>query len=151
MQLERTSLLAASPTVVADRMLDPDVMGFLMRPFVIVDPIDPPAFPQRWVPGRYRVKMRLFGRIPLGWQDIVVCDLVNSGERCGYRDRGSRSLARIWDHRLLVEACGDGRARYTDRLEVDAGTMTAMVWLFAQVLFWWRHRRWHALIARMPA
>ena len=68
MRAERTSPFDAPGPVVAELLFDPKTMVFLMRPFVVVAPIDPPAFPARWLPGRYRVSMRLFGFIPLGWQ-----------------------------------------------------------------------------------
>ncbi len=149
MRAERTSPFDAPRPVVAELLFDPKTMVFLMRPFVVVAPIDPPAFPPRWLPGRYRVSMRLFGFIPLGWQDIVVTDIVTDAAmgRWGFRDAGQGGLANRFDHQLLVEALGDRRSRYTDRLDVDAGFITAPVWLFAQALFAWRHHRWRVLVA----
>jgi hypothetical protein len=124
-------------------------MVFLLRPLVSVQPIEPAELPNRWEPGRYRVSMRLFGVIPLGWQNILVGDVVNdpSAGRWGFHDDGAGSLVRRWDHRILLEALPDGRSRYTDRVEVEAGLMTPGAWLFATVVFAWRHRRWRQLLA----
>jgi len=149
MRAERTSLLDAPGPAVAKLLFDPQTMVFVMRPLVVVVPIDPPAFPPRWVPGRYRVEMRLFGFIPLGWQDIVVTEIVADAAagRWGFRDAGQSGLVQRFDHQLILEGLDGERSRYTDRLDVDAGFMTATVWLFARAVFMWRHRRWRVLIA----
>src|SRR5262245_59380021 len=92
--------------------------------------------------------MRLLGFVSLGWQDIVVTDIVTDAAagRWGFRDAGSSPLARRFDHHLIAEAIDHRRTRYTDRLEVQAGLMTAPVWLFACALFAWRYYRWRVLV-----
>ena len=126
MRAERTSLFDAPGPVVAELLFDPNTVVFLMRPFVVVAPTDPPVFPPRWVPGRYRVRMRLFGFIPLGWQDIVITDVMMdaAAQRWSFRDAGAGGLAKRFDHQLMVEGLDDRRSRYTDRLDVDAGLLT---------------------------
>lgn len=52
---------------------------------------------------------------------------------------------RVWNHRLTFEPLGDERCRYTDEIELDAGWQTPGVWLFAQLSFRYRQRRWRAL------
>src|SRR5262249_4225959 len=104
MRIERASLLNAPGSEVADRMFDPQLMAFVLRPPVAGEPMDPPVFPRRWIPGRFRVRMRLFGFISLGWQDIVVADAQadSTAQRWAIRDTGSGALARRWDHCLSV-------------------------------------------------
>src|SRR5262245_27447548 len=116
MRAEQTSLFDAPGPVVAALLFDPNTMVFLMRPFVVVAPRDPPAFPPRWVPGRYRVQMRLFGFVPLGWQDIVITDIVTDAvaQRWSFRDAGQGGMAKRFDHLLIVEGLDDRRSRYTD-------------------------------------
>jgi hypothetical protein len=148
MRVERTSILDAPASRVADLMAAPQTMCFLMRPFVVVDPVEPPAFPQRWSIGRYRVRMRLFGLIPIGWQDIAITNMHAdpAAQRWSVHDAGKGPLARRWDHRFGVEPLDERRARYTDRVDVEAGIATVAIWLFAQFVFAWRHHRWHALL-----
>lgn len=52
---------------------------------------------------------------------------------------------RVWNHRLTFTPLGDARCRYTDEIELDAGWQTPFVWLFAQLAFRYRQRRWRAL------
>src|SRR5437870_4899264 len=150
MQIEHSSLLDAPAAVLAEYLLDPQTMCFLMRPFVMVEPVEPATLPPCWVPGRYRVHMRLGGLIPLGWQDLVVTavEANATAQRWSMRDEGTGRLARRWDHRLMLEGVDDRRARYTDRVDVEAGIATIGLWIFAHVLFAWRHHRWRVLAGR---
>jgi hypothetical protein len=63
------------------------------------------------------------------------------------RDRGSGDLASIWDHLVTIRAENPTRTRYTDELRVEAGKLTLLVWLWAQLFFRHRQRRWRALVA----
>jgi hypothetical protein len=93
------------------------------------------------------MKMRLLGFVPIGWEEIVVTDIEKdaAGQRWSFRDAGSGSLARRWDHRLIVQAWGE-RTRYTDRLEIEAGRLTLAAGWFGRLLFAWRHHRWRVLV-----
>jgi hypothetical protein len=148
MHVRRMSIFDARADRVADLASDPTHMRALLRPLVVAAPIDPPAFPRRWAPGRYRVDMKLFGFIPLGWQDIMVTAIGIDPltGRWHMHDAGCGLLARRWDHEIEVEALDDGRTRYTDRVEVEAGVTTIAAWLFAQAVFAWRHYRWRVLL-----
>jgi hypothetical protein len=150
MRMERTSEFDATAALMADLLFDPQTMVFLLRPLVTVEPIEPSTLPPKWVGGNYRTTMRLFGILPLGWQSIVVTEVVSDAAagRWGFRDDGAGRLARRWDHRTLLEALPDGRSRYTDTVEVEAGLLTPAAWLFAWTVFAWRHHRWHRLLAR---
>jgi hypothetical protein len=149
MRVKRTSEFDRPGPVVAALMFDPATMCLVMRPFVTVVPIAPAILPPRWETGRYRVAMRLFGIVPLGWEDIVVTDVIAdaSAGRWGFHDAGCGQFTRRWDHRLLVEGLPGNRSRYTDTVDIDAGLMTAVTWLFAWAVFSWRHRRWRRLLA----
>jgi len=69
-----------------------------------------------------------------------------SAGRAVLRDNGSGRLVPIWDHWIFLEDIGAGRTRYTDRVDVEAGVLTPMIWLFACLFYAHRQRRWHRLI-----
>ena len=152
MRIELTSDFERPAPTIAELLLKPETMCFLLHPVVRVVPRSPDRFPARWEVGRYRVSMWLFGFIPLGSQDIVITEIVADpvASRWGLHDDGSGSLTRRWDHRIKLEALAEGRARYTDRVEIEAGLMTPAAWLFARLVFAWRHRRWRQLTAAPP-
>ena len=58
-------------------------------------------------------------------------------------------LARTWNHLISMEPTGDNRCRYTDRIEIDAGIFTGLVWLYAHIFYRYRHKRWKRLIRNL--
>lgn len=151
MRVERSSEFERPAPIIAELLFNPETMAFLLRPVVRVVPRAPDRLPIRWQVGRYQVSLWLFGFIPLGRQDIVITEIVadpGSG-RWGMHDDGCGSLMRRWDHRAILKALPDGRARYSDRVEIEAGLVTPAAWLFAWMVFAWRHRRWRRLLAHI--
>jgi len=65
------------------------------------------------------------------------------------RDNGYSALITTWDHWITVEPDGERGTRYRDEVEVKAGLLTPFVWLFAQVFYRHRQRRWRALARRI--
>ena len=55
-----------------------------------------------------------------------------------------------WNHRLIFEPTSESSCRYTDEVEIDAGLSTPSVWLFAQLVYRYRQRRWR-MLARVLA
>jgi len=46
--------------------------AYVTRPLLTFEPVDPPTLPERWEAREYRVRMKLFGAVPLGWQIVKV-------------------------------------------------------------------------------
>jgi hypothetical protein len=42
-----------------------------------------------------------------------------------------------------------GTCRYSDEIEIDAGLLTPLVWLFARVFYGHRQRRWQKVAMRL--
>jgi hypothetical protein len=94
--------------------------------------------------GTFRVRMYLLGVVPLGWQAIVVSFPEHAGGFC-LRDNGYSPLISRWDHVITIEPAGDGTL-YRDRVAIEAGVITPLVWLFAQAFYRHRQRRWRELV-----
>lgn len=43
-----------------------------------------------------------------------------------------------------------GKVSYTDEIEIQAGWLTPVIWLFAHVFYRHRQRRWKALLKQDP-
>ena len=54
---------------------------------------------------------------------------------------------KVWDHSISISTAS-GRTRYRDTVTIDAGLFTLPVWLFAQVFYRHRQRRWRSLAKR---
>jgi hypothetical protein len=101
---------------------------------------------------RFLVDLTLFGVLPFGKQWIVPTVHMDDAAKWPkkLRDNGYSALITTWDHWITVEPDGERGTRYRDEVEVKAGLLTPFVWLFAQVFYRHRQRRWRALAERTP-
>jgi hypothetical protein len=145
-----STLLDAEPGAVWEELQRPALLEYVASPLVVFDPVDPRSFPEQWGADEYEVAMRLFGVVPLGRQTIRVSTVRatdTEGEQFyQLRDDGSGRLVPVWDHRISVRETADGKTVYTDEIEVEAGVLTPLVWLFATLFYCHRQRRWQKLV-----
>lgn len=95
------------------------------------------------------VRPRLFGVIPWGTRSMTF-ERVDSRRRT-IQTREHDALVARWDHRIQVRPLADGRCQYTDEIEINAGLLTPLVWLFAQCFYRHRQRRWQDVARRLSA
>lgn len=122
------------------------LLRFVSYPLVHFTPIEPRAWPDTWTEGTYWVGMRILGFLPFGKQAIVI-SYPESAAGFLLRDNGYSSLVEVWDHTILISTT-NGRTRYRDTVTIQAGLFTLPVWLFAQVFYRHRQRRWRLLAGR---
>lgn len=58
---------------------------------------------------------------------------------------------RRWDHLIQVEPLGPDQCRYTDRVEIEAGPLTPLIWAYAGLFYRYRQWRWQRLARRLAA
>ena len=132
-----------------DEVLTSRLLMHVSWPLLEFRPVNPPELPPTWSTGDYLVGMRLLGLMPLGRQKISISFPASASDVVLLRDNGSGQLLRRWDHLITIEpGSGPGRARYTDRIDVEAGRLTLVAWAFAHMLYRWRQHRWRRLAAR---
>jgi hypothetical protein len=151
MKLRIASIFDAPPERVWDEVRTTRLLRHVAAPLIVFDPVEPPVLPEIWPEGRHRVRMRALGILPIGRQWIVTSMPDPEEHARGVyriRDEGSGDLVRVWDHRIVIRARPDGRTDYADEVEVHAGLLTPVVWLFAHVFYRYRQARWRRLIAR---
>lgn len=104
--------------------------------------------PEVWPTERtIQVKSYLFGLIPLGTRTIHFDRVDAAAGEIATREHDP--LVRRWDHTVRVRPARNGRTRYCDDVIVQAGLLTPLVWLFAQVLYRHRQRRWKKVARRL--
>jgi hypothetical protein len=125
----------------------PDVFRAVSSPLLKMTSLEPDGFPQNWLgDGPHRIKISMFGIIPMGTQTIDVRFtsrpggvrmMIDAGETLS----GPLTVTRDWDHRMAISAAGSQKTLYRDRLVVKAGLLTPFVW-FGMWTFWqYRARR----------
>lgn len=88
----------------------------------------------------------LFHLLPLYRHTIEVVDLDETDQTIRSHEYGG--VLRRWDHTLHVEPIDDEHCRYSDTVEIDAGTMTSLVARSAVGIYRYRQRRWRRLVAK---
>lgn len=138
--------LECPPAEAIRHVRTPRLLAYVAAPWIHFEAMEPPALPDEWKPGRYRVRMKLFGVVPAGTQWIGIRAVEQRGERLLIHDMGTSALVRVWEHRIEISPAGDGRTRYCDRVRIDAGWRTPFVAWFARRFFAHRQRRWRRLV-----
>jgi len=81
------------------------------------------------------------------WRHEIRVARVDDGTR-EIRTTESGGPVTKWGHRISIEPRGE-RARYTDEIEIAAGVLTPLVWLYAQVFYRYRQARWQRLARKL--
>ena len=124
---------------------DPRSLQFVASPILRFEPAEQGGLPAEWRVGpTYLLKLYLLGVIPFGRHTIQLLEIDEDENTIISRESGS--VARVWNHTISFRESGPGVVTYTDRIEIDAGWLTPVIWLFAQVFYRHRQRRWKVLL-----
>jgi ligand-binding SRPBCC domain-containing protein len=137
--------LAAPPERVWETLKRVETLRYLTRGLLGFQPLGP--VPDELAPGDViRVRLMFFHVIP-GWaHEIRIVAVDEEARRIETTEHGGS--VKTWNHVLSVEPAADGRTRYTDTIAVDAGALTRVVWVYANLFYRYRQWRWRRL-ARM--
>jgi hypothetical protein len=121
----------------------------VLAPVVRIAPVRGGILPGRWTHGATaRCRLYLFGFIPLGVHTLEFLRV--DGARREIQTHESDALVARWDHLVRVEPAGS-QCRYSDEVVIDAGRLTPVVALFANLLYRHRQRRWRRIAKRLVA
>jgi len=95
----------------------------------------------------YRLRLLFFGVVPAWRHEIHVVRLDERAREIRTEERGGP--VRDWRHRITVDEEGWGSTRYMDELDISAGAVTPLVWLYAQFFYRYRQMRWRRLARRL--
>lgn len=145
MIVDVVTFLPCTPQDMIKQLKTPQSLMHVAYPLVKFIPHDPVRLPEIWGEETYQLSIRLFGIIPLGKHTMVFTYPKSPGE-FSVRDNGYSGLCKRWDHVMTVEKSGSG-IFYRDRAIIKAGIFTPIIWLFAQVFYRHRQRRWRQIAA----
>ena len=90
-----------------------------------------------------RVRLLFFHLVPAWAHEIRIVSVDEEARQIETREHGGG--VKTWNHRLTVEPAGGGGSRYTDRIEIEAGPATRLVWAYANLFYRYRQWRWRRL------
>ena len=88
-----------------------------------------------------RVRMYLLGMAPLGTHTLHFESIDPRAHEIMTREHDW--LVRRWDHCIRIQPLAAGQCRYSDTVDIEAGLLTPLVWLFARCFY--AHRQWRWL------
>lgn len=118
---------------------------YVASPILIFRSRDKSAMAECWsVDREYLLSIFLFGFIPLGKHVIRILQIDTRNMKIQSNEFGL--LTRTWNHSLKITRIDNVKIRYTDEIDIDAGPLTAGLWLFAQIFYRHRQKRWKNLL-----
>lgn len=149
MLLRISTRLPCNPQQLWQYIASPAGFRYIAYPVLMFSPIKGFSLTQNWLPGNcYCLRIKAFNLIPLGTHDIwfQIVDPQNNLIIC----QEHSSLATLnWVHTISFTEAANGDLDYIDELDIQAGWLSPLVWLFAQ--FYVRHcqKRWRRLFQLM--
>jgi hypothetical protein len=143
MKVDLTTVLPCNVEDAAAHVMSTRLLQYVAHPLVSFSPVTGASFPETWTEGTHWVRLKLFGFLPFGRQAIVISKpALPSG--FAIRDAGRSALIPVWDHLITIEPT-QGGVLYRDQVEVSARVLTPLIWMFAQIFYRHRQRRWRRL------
>jgi hypothetical protein len=145
MKIDLTTVLPCCLDDAVAHVMSTRLLQYVAHPLVSFSPVTDTSFPETWTEGTHWVRLRLFGFLPVGRQAIVISK-ASLPRGFAIRDAGHSALIPVWDHLITIEPT-QGGVRYRDQVEISARVLTPLIWMFAQLFYRHRQRRWRQLAA----
>lgn len=144
MRVKISTRLSAAPGRVFEKLQQPALLVEIASPICIIEPVKPDHLPERWhVDREYTFRMTLFKVLPIGRHTIRLVEIDTLNYRISSNESGK--MVRVWNHLITLEEESDGSTTYTDDVEIEAGIRTPLIWLFAQLFYRHRQRKWRKI------
>lgn len=127
------------------KIIEPTSLQFVASPILSFVPIHEDGLSRQWQVGNpYPLNLYLFKFIPLGTHTITLVKIDKETNTIISYERGQ--LAKVWNHTISFQENIPGIVSYTDEIEIHSGWLTPGIWLFAQLFYRHRQRRWKQLL-----
>lgn len=143
--VRKTSIFPADKNEVFRRLLELKTLQHVAYPYATFTPVDGKD-DMKWEPGSTSsFHFRLFGFIPLG---IHTINVIRFSLEEGMYTHEANKFVPVWNHEIILEELPDGKCRYTDIVEIDAGWKTIFVSLWANCFYAHRQKKWIKLLKK---
>ncbi|MBS3768258.1 MAG: hypothetical protein KGY75_09115 [Candidatus Cloacimonetes bacterium] len=130
------------------KIIKPKYLHYIVLPVLKFIPLQPGEFDDDWVVGKkYELKLYLFNIVPLGLHSIKLVKIDKENNMIVSEESGM--LARVWNHTITFYQSGDSELRYTDVIEIRAGLLSPLIWVFAHLFYRHRQSRWRTVFKKI--
>ena len=138
-----SSLFPAAPDKIWPLLMRVDTLRYIAAPYAAFSSLDPTE-EMIWREGALiRFRLRIFG-VPLGIHTIDIQKIAPAAYTIQTRE-GNRFVP-VWNHTITLVPAGVKAARYTDEVEIGAGLLTGIVYLWAGAFYRHRQKKWLRLL-----
>lgn len=143
MIVHKTSVFPATREVVFQKLQQLETLRYIAKPYASFEPVG--NVPDTWAVGNVSsFRFKLFGIIPYGTHTIRIIRF--DSEKVSSRE-GNEHVP-VWNHDIRLSDIGDGHTKYTDRVEIHAGWKTLFIWLWAEMFYAHRQRKWIRMLRK---
>ena len=144
---EISTIMKTTPELLWKEITRPQSLQYVAAPILYFTPKEDTEFHENWeINKEYNLKLFLFKVLPLGSHKIVLRKIDPSAKKIISKESGA--LAKVWNHTITFHAINSGQIKYTDIIEIKAGLLTPLIWLFSHIFYRHRQRRWKRLLAK---
>lgn len=127
------------------KIIEPTSLQYVASPILSFVPIQEGSLSGEWKVGTpYSLKLYFLKFIPLGQHTIKLVKIDKETNTIVSQENGH--LAKVWNHIISFKEERPGVVSYTDEIEIRAGLLTPSIWLFSQLFYRHRQRRWKVLL-----
>ena len=146
MLLRRSSVFPAEADTIWQHLQQLSTLQHVAKPYAAFVPVDS-AQPLQWAQGAsFSFHFKVFGFLPLGIHTIHVQEM-NAVTRTIFTHESNAHVP-VWNHRILLRPLNETNTSYTDEVEIFAGWKTPLVFLWAQLFYGHRQRKWRAWLSQ---
>ena len=128
-----------------EKIIEPKSLQFVASPILSFKPLVKDELDGRWVIGKtYKLKLDFLKILPLGCHRIKIVTMDRESNTIVSTESGT--LAPVWNHTIRFSQCEQNKLIYTDEIEIKAGGLTMAIWVFAQLFYRHRQKRWKILL-----
>lgn len=141
-----SSKLSAPAHVVFEKYIQPALLARLSRPLLSLRYLSKPA--EQWEKGSHtRIKMYLFGFIPLGEHEIRFSELDKDTLTFVTEEKGKS--VQSWRHEYRVKAVSPTECVSESTITFEAGSANRRVGAFIRILYPFRHFRLRRMFRKL--
>ena len=141
-----TSVFPVSPDEIWERLTRVETLQYIAAPFASFSPLAPDK-EMVWREGETsQFRLRIFGFLPVGVHTIEVRRFDSASYTIDTHE-GNKSVP-IWNHRITISQVEKSTSRYTDEVELGAGWLTGVVYIWSKMFYRHRQRRWVKLLEK---
>ena len=127
------------------KIIEPKSLQFVASPILSFKPLVKGDLDDKWVIGKtYELKLYFLNILPLGRHRIKIVTINRESNTIVSTE--SSTLVPVWNHTVRLGQCEQNKLIYTDEIEIKAGWLTMATWVFAQLFYRHRQKRWKILL-----